>query len=173
MLYIDDIKDKIKEHESIAQVDETDTKPTIISIFVNDTKIARTVSNKADQCKMQNLVNRLGEWSICWDLKFNVKKCKIFHTGRNNPGYDYTLSGQTLAFTAAEKDVGVILTPDLQPSKMVARAATRVNQVLGAMARAVTWRDKLTWINLYKVFVRPKLEYCSQAWCSPISCSVL
>ena len=86
-----------------------------------------TVSNEADQCKMQNLVNRLGEWSIRWDLKFNVKKCKIFNTGRNNHGYDYTLYGQTLSCTEAEKDVGVILTPDLRPSKMVVRAATRAN----------------------------------------------
>ena len=173
LLYIDDIEDELEEPEPIPHIVETvnesqeeaNTKPTIISIFVDDTKIARTVSNETDQCKMQNLVNRLGEWSIRWDLKFNVEKCKIFHTGRNNPGYNYTLYGQTLSCTEAEKDVGVILTPDLRPSKMVARAATRANQKLGAMARAITWRDKYTWINLYKVFVRPKLEYCSQAWC--------
>ena len=46
----------------------------MISIYVDDTKIARTVSNEADQYKMQNLVNCLGEWSIRWDLKFNVER---------------------------------------------------------------------------------------------------
>ena len=59
--------------------------------------------------------------------------------------------------------MGVILTPDLRPSKMVARAASRANQVLGAWSRAVSWRDKSTWIKIYKTYVRPKLEYCSQA----------
>ena len=66
--------------------------------------------------------------------------------------------------------MGVILTPDLRPSKMVARAASRANQVLGAWARAVTWRDKNTWIQIYKTYVRPKLEYCSQAWCPWTAC---
>ena len=38
------------------------------------------------------------------------------------------------------------------------------NQVLGAWARAVSWRDRTTWIKIYKTYVRPKLEYCSQTW---------
>ena len=67
------------------------------------------------------------------------RKMQDFHTGRNNLGYNYTLYGETLSRTEAEKDVGVILTPDLRPSKMVARAATRANQVLGAMARATVF----------------------------------
>ena len=76
----------------------------------------------------------------------------------------YNLYGQNIQNTEEEKDVGVILTPDLRPSKMVARAASRANQVLGAWSRAVSWRDKSTWIKIYKTYVRPKLEYCSQAW---------
>lgn len=32
------------------------------------------------------------------------------------------------------------------------------------MSRGVTYRDRVTWINLYKQYVRPHLEYCAQAW---------
>ena len=32
------------------------------------------------------------------------------------------------------------------------------------MSRAVHYRDRITWIGLYKQFVRPHLEYCVQAW---------
>ena len=32
------------------------------------------------------------------------------------------------------------------------------------MSRAVKYRDKKTFIQLYKVYVRPHLEYCVQAW---------
>ena len=36
------------------------------------------------------------------------------------------------------------------------------------MSRAVTYRDKYTFSRLYKVYVRPHLQYCSSAW-SPYS----
>ena len=32
------------------------------------------------------------------------------------------------------------------------------------MSRAVTYRDKYTFSRLYKVYVRPHLQYCSSAW---------
>ena len=31
-------------------------------------------------------------------------------------------------------------------------------------SRSYSYRDKYTWIRLYKVYVRPLLEYCVQAW---------
>ena len=175
LMYIDDIEDELEEPEESVitrdeevneeqHAEEESEKPALISIFVDDTKTARTVSNMAEQQKMQGLINRLGDWSIKWDLRFNVDKCKIFHAGRTNPRFEYTLYGQILQSTEAEKDVGVILTPDLRPSKMVARAASRANQMLGAWSRAVSWRDRNTWIKIYKTYIRPKLEYCSQAW---------
>ena len=37
-------------------------------------------------------------------------------------------------------------------------------QVLGQMSRSFHYRDKYTWIRLYKVDVRPHLEYAVQAW---------
>ena len=154
-MYIDDIEDELEEpEESITHIDEEiieehqakegSLKPTLISIFVDDTKAARTVRNIEDRKKMQGLINRLGDWSIKWDLRFNVDKCKVFHAGRTNPRFEYTLYGKILQSTEAEKDVGVILTPDLRPSKMVARAASRANQLLGAWSRAVSWRERNT-----------------------------
>ena len=160
LLYIDNIEDKLDEPEVSLRVENKDRRevrpgengsenPTLISIFIDDTKTAR---------------------SIRWDMKFNVDKCKVFHPGRTNSRFKYILYGHSLHTTMAEKDVGVILTPDLRPSKMVARAASIANQVLGARARAVTWRDKNTLIQIYKTYVRPKLEYCSQAWSPWTAC---
>ena len=41
--------------------------------------------------------------------------------------------------------------------------AGRANGVLGQISRAVKYRDRKTFIQLYKVYVRPHLEYCIQA----------
>ena len=32
------------------------------------------------------------------------------------------------------------------------------------MSRGLTYRDKNTFIKLYKVYVRPHIQYCSSAW---------
>ena len=45
-----------------------------------------------------------------------------------------------------------------------AKAAAKANQVLGQLARAVTYRDKQTFLKLYTVYVRPHLEYSVANW---------
>jgi ribonuclease P/MRP protein subunit RPP40 len=37
--------------------------------------------------------------------------------------------------------------------------------VLGQLTRAVSYRDKETFMSLYTTYVRPHLEYAVQAWC--------
>ena len=66
--------------------------------------------------------------------------------------------------TDEEKDVGVMITKTLKPSVQCAKAVKKANQVLGQMARSITYRDKYTFLRLYKVYVRPHLQYCSSAW---------
>ena len=56
-----------------------------------------------------------------------------------------------------------MVTKTLKPSLQCARAAKKANQVLGQMARSITYRDKFTFTRLYKVYVRPHLQYCSSA----------
>ena len=101
-------------------------------------------------------------------MLFNADKCKVMHIGYHNPGYRYTMGGHApagvlLANTDVEKDLGVLVHSSLKPHEQCAAAAKKANMVLGRMARSLTYRDK-TWIKLYRIFVRPHLEYCIQAW---------
>ena len=58
----------------------------------------------------------------------------------------------------------MLITNDLKSSLQCASAAQKANQLLGRMSRSFSYRDKYAWIRLYKVYVRPILEYCIQAW---------
>ena len=60
--------------------------------------------------------------------------------------------------------VGVLLHQSFRPSMHCAKAAKKANSVLGQLCRGVGFRDKDTFMGLYTTFVRPHLEYCSQAW---------
>ena len=72
--------------------------------------------------------------------------------------------GVVLNASTEEKDVGVIIHNSLKPAKQCAKAASKANQILGQMMRAFHYRDKYTWIRLYKTYVRCHLEYSVQAW---------
>ena len=98
-------------------------------------------------------------------MQFTADKCKVMHLGTRNQKYSYTMNGfapggTVLEPTEEEKDVGVRISNSLKSSAQCQAAAKKANQLVGQMARAFTYRDKFNWIRLYKVYVRPHLEYC-------------
>ena len=64
-----------------------------------------------------------------------------------------------------EKDLGVVIACSAKPSLQCSKAAQKGNQVLGQLLRSFHCRDKAVLTQLYKVFVRPHLEYAIQVWC--------
>ena len=99
-------------------------------------------------------------------LPLNTKKCKQLHMGhKNNLCPMLKVHGESIERVENEKYLGVIIHTSLKPSMHCARAASRANQVLGQPGRAVTYRDKKTFLKLYSVYVRPHLEYAVQSWC--------
>lgn len=141
----------------------------ILFKFADDTKSGRVVATEQNQAELQNEINQFQEWAEKWQMSFNSSKCKVMHLGHRNPGFLYTMGGHAPAGTVLEsvteeKDVGVWISDNLKPSYHCAKAAKKANSVLGQMSRAVTYRDRITWVGLYKQYVRPHLEYCAPAW---------
>ena len=63
-----------------------------------------------------------------------------------------------------ERDLGVIVSRDLKPSRQCTDAAKKANQALGMIKRNITSRSPNILLRLYKSLVRPRLEYAVQAW---------
>lgn len=140
-----------------------------VSKFADDTKFGRIISTAEDRVKMQRDIDKLMKWAETWQMDFNSKKCKIMHFGNTNPGNSYCMGGFAPAGTILqtvkeEKDIGVIVSDSLKPSAQCAKAVKKANSILGQMSRSVHYRDKVTWIRLYKTYVRPHLEFAVQAW---------
>ena len=117
-----------------------------------------------DQIIFQKGIDQLQAWADTWQMDFNQGKCHILHLGSRNNGYEYTMGGVKLEKSEAEKDLGVMIHESLKPTMQCARAAKRGNAVLGQLLRGVGYRDKKVFIDMYKTYVRPQLEYCSAAW---------
>ena len=135
-------------------------------IFADDTKIYSKVDNENDARLVQEDIDKLVSWSQKWLLSFNAEKCKVMHIGRRNDRERYYMEGIEIKDVAEEKDLGVLVDETLKFSKNIAAAAANANRKLGLLRHTFKYWSEESLVTLYKVFVRPHLEYCIQA-CSP------
>ena len=113
---------------------------------------------------MQRELDEVANWSLTWQMKFNVEKCKVMHTGNRNQNYNYTMLGKTLVEVSEEKDLGVVISNDLKSTKQSIAACQKANKVLGFIARNFEYKTPNVVMSLYKALVRPHLEYAIQFW---------
>jgi hypothetical protein len=136
----------------------------ILRKFADDTKVGHTVNDENGQRQLQEALDNLTEWSKTWGMSFKVKKCKVVHFGRTNRKFAYTMNGEMLSEAEEERDIGVEVHQSLKTSKQCAKAATTARMVLRQITRAFHYRDKFTFVKLYKTYVRPHLEFCTPGW---------
>ena len=95
-------------------------------------------------------------WLQDWQMLFNTDKSKVVHFGFNNKEADYILGNHRLNAVEEQRDLGVIVDKSLKSSRQCA--------VSGMILRTLLCKAKELILQLYKSLVRPRLEYCIQAW---------
>jgi len=84
--------------------------------FADDTKIFGKVNTASDGLKLQKDLQTLIKWSVDWQMQFNVKKYKVMYIGKKNIDYEYSTDDVVLESVEAEKDLGVMISHDLNTS---------------------------------------------------------
>ena len=108
------------------------TASSVLKKFADDTKWGFLVQNNHDRMTIQQGLDNLMDWSLEWQMLFNVEKCHIIHVGRNN-GFQYSMNGRILDKVESEKDVGALLHNLFRHSihRVAAKATLTLTQVLG------------------------------------------
>ncbi len=122
--------------------DLPDVVTSTVQIFADDTNINRIVNNIGDEMLLQEYLNKLHQWSVKWQLKFNAKKCKIMHLGSKNSKAEYMMDGTTLESVTEENDLGVLIDDELKFYKHVSASVSKANQTLGIVKRTFDTLDK-------------------------------
>jgi ribonuclease P/MRP protein subunit RPP40 len=128
--------------------------------FADDSKIF-----SSSYVALQSDLHNLFIWSVDWQMLFNIEKCVVIHMGSKNLNISYNLGGTVLKPVDQEKDLGVIIHKNGKKSEQCTIAANKANRMLGMIKRNIKYKSKNVIISLYKALVRPRLEYCVQAWC--------
>uniref|UniRef100_A0A8C5MQR1 Reverse transcriptase domain-containing protein n=1 Tax=Leptobrachium leishanense TaxID=445787 RepID=A0A8C5MQR1_9ANUR len=135
-----------------------------VSVFADDTKLGKVIQCEQDVTLLQRDLDRLGDWALKWQMKFNVDKCKLMHFGVKYTQATYTLNGTELGKSKQEKHLGVIIDFKLSNNVQCQTAAAKASKVLACIKRGIHSWDENIILPLYKSMVRPHLEYAMQFW---------
>ena len=135
-----------------------------LSKFADDTKIGRTTNDIDDSQALQDDLNKLYDWSVKWQMEFNVDKCKVMRMGTVSHNISYQLNDKEIGTTQCERDLGVRVNKDLKPKEQVISVRNKANRILGFISRSVSNRSEEVILKLYLALVRPHLDYAVQFW---------
>ena len=133
--------------------------------FADDTKMCRGVALESEVQILRQDLNRMYKWSTDWQMLFNSDKCTVMHVGKNNAEHEYQLGEKILKKSKQETDLGIVMDDNGKSAGQCAKAVKKANAVLGMIKRNIHYKSKDVVVKLYKSLVRPRLEYCIQAWC--------
>ena len=142
-----------------------DADKPLLSKFADDEKRCRVVMNKEQGDRMQADINHMVSWVQKMNVELNKEKVHLLHIGRTNSRRKYTLGegGPEIEAVEQEKDLGVLISSDLKPDKMVKKQAQKAHVKLSQFNSTFTYRGK-TWMKLYNTYVKPSMMYSCEAW---------
>ena len=111
--------------------------------FADDSKIFGKAITPADRLQLQLDLDALCKWAEDWQMRFNISKCKVMHTGPRNTNCSYFMNGQLglLNSVTEHKDLGVIISSNLKVADHCHYASNKANKILGLIKRTIKHRN--------------------------------
>ena len=138
---------------------------SLLLLFAYDTKCAHSITTVSDCLSLQQDLNNLVTWSTSWSLLFNEQKCSIlrFCSTRHTP--IPFVNGKPVAVKDSHRDLGVIISTDLQWTAHYCYIMSRAYKVLYLLCRVFgAVKCVLAKKVIYLSLVSSQLLYCSPVW---------
>ena len=99
-------------------------------------------------------------------LSLSISKCAILNLGcrKNIAPFTYSINNIDLVNVSSMRDLGVIMSNDLKWASHCASIAKKASIRMNCLFRSFESKSTSFLLQLYKTFVRPKLEYASPVW---------
>ena len=140
-----------------------------LQMFADDTKCYGEVDSVEREIVLQQDLNSLDNWTVKWQMGYNLVKCKGMRLGSRAAEKEYHLrcpdgSPHKLEMVKKEKDLGVIMDSGLNFEPQINNMVKIANSVLGTIKRTFSTLNRTTFTLLYKSLVRSHLEYGQEIW---------
>lgn len=137
-----------------------------LKLYADDLTLYRITDNMHDSSLLQQDLNTLMKWSSEWQLNVNFDKCHVIHLGYNNNHNIYHLHNTIISESKCEKILGVHIDNELSYTQHVFYVADKARKLCNMLLRSFAKCNANLLIQLYKIYVRPVLEYGSIIWFS-------
>ena len=128
--------------------------------YADDLKIVS--SNDKD---LQNALNIIHEWATEWKLTIQPTKSEyisLLHKTNTLP--NFYLNKTSIPYKDSVKDLGVVLRDDLKWSSHIQHVSGKTVGLAFSLLRSFQTPYPSFYINLFKTYVRPIIEYNSTIW---------
>ncbi len=131
----------------------------LIRIFADDIKLLYVFKRNAPPIELQSALISCASLLTDLDLSLQPTKCQVFHLGRDNPHYQYSLNNKVVPSVEFVSDLGVLFDKELKFSHNCTRIARKASTVANMILRVFSSTDSKLLIRAFKTYVRPILEY--------------
>ena len=137
-----------------------------VKMFADDTKIYFKTDSDADHALLCSDVEATLDWMCRNQLSVASEKCSVLHLGNRfiNSKRSYTFNGDDVPSVSSMKDSGITVDNELNFSKHISQIAARAFQRTNLFFRVFKCRDRDFLLAVFKIYIRPLVEYCSSVW---------
>ena len=140
-----------------------------ITLYAEDVLLFRVINSPEDFAKLQDDIDKVGNWSCTNHLTLNRDKCKYMIVSRrktvSTPSSPLLLEGHSLEQVEMFKYLGVLLSHDLSWGEHVQSICSKARKILGLLyRRSYNNAPGSALLQLYISLVRPHLDYASAIW---------
>lgn len=153
LLFIDDLCDIIED--------------TQIKLFADDVKLYQAISStnmQEDQLKLQLSLKKLENYAKMWQLSIATEKCSFLQVGKCNINFEYHINGSVIPKQNNCKDLGILIDKNLKFDSQINNICKKAYNIVNMLFRCFQTNNKTSFLQGYKGYVLPILEYCSIIW---------
>ena len=139
-----------------------------LNLFADDMLLYKIVKSQQDLEQLQSDIDKIHSWVNSNHLTLNPAKCKfMFVSRRRNPIQPLSLKLNGLPLEQVEnfKYLGVLLSSDMTWSAHVESICSKARRLVGLLYRRFSASvDNHSLLEMYKLLVRPHMEYAAPVW---------
>ena len=130
-------------------------------LFADDIKVVYTAPLDNLSSLFHNIqddLRSLDGWSSLWCMNFSPNKCSVLTYRCNPPDFIFTINGSTIPRVQHVRDLGLRYSMTFNFSEQVAYQVSKARQSIYLICKHICLSEAR--LQLYKLIVRPLLEYC-------------
>ena len=107
-----------------------------LRLFADDCLMYRSISSPQDSVNLQHDIDRLHQWSLDWQMKFNTDKCHLMRLTRRRKitSTQYDLGGDQLTSVEEYPYLGLTFSSNMSWQNHIEKVSNKANRMLGLHA---------------------------------------